>query len=148
MKSRGPKTPAGKLISSQNATRHGLVASTILIDGELPERFELLLAGMVANTNPSPKPKCCSSKTWPSVNGNNCASGASKMSGTPKKSAGRSPSPLRSPPKNTAERAFHALSELVEKKRVMEAMHRYEVRYDRQYLRALKMLQELQARKK
>ena len=49
--------------------------------------------------------------------------------------------------KNTPERAFHALSELVEKKRIMEAMHRYEVRYDRQYLRALKMLQELQAGK-
>ena len=43
-KSTGPKTPEGKLISSLNNTRHGMLAKSLLIRGESPERFRAMLA--------------------------------------------------------------------------------------------------------
>jgi hypothetical protein len=43
-RSRGPKTPAGKRRSSINATRHGLLAKCVVLDGESEPQFLLLLA--------------------------------------------------------------------------------------------------------
>jgi hypothetical protein len=43
-KSTGPKTDAGKRVSSQNATRHGMLANHVLIEGESRERFLALVA--------------------------------------------------------------------------------------------------------
>ena len=40
--SRGPKTPEGKARSSQNSIIHGLLAKTILIEGESPNLFNTL----------------------------------------------------------------------------------------------------------
>jgi len=41
-KSTGPKTPGGKYISSQNAIAHGLLAQSVLLPNESPERFRAL----------------------------------------------------------------------------------------------------------
>jgi hypothetical protein len=43
-RSGGPKTPAGKRRSSINATRHGLLAKCVVLDGESEPQFLLLLA--------------------------------------------------------------------------------------------------------
>ncbi len=45
-KSNGPKTEAGKAISSQNALHFGLNASQVIIGGEDPAEFEELLADL------------------------------------------------------------------------------------------------------
>ena len=42
-KSTGPTTAAGKRRSSQNATTHGLTATTVVIRGEDPDRFAALV---------------------------------------------------------------------------------------------------------
>src|SRR5258706_15621921 len=42
-KSRGPKTPEGKAVSSMNALRHDLTASRPILPGESQESFDVLL---------------------------------------------------------------------------------------------------------
>ena len=44
MKSTGPRTTEGKAASSQNRLAHGLCSSSLLIRGESPAEFDLLLA--------------------------------------------------------------------------------------------------------
>ncbi len=52
-KSRGPKTEAGKAVSSQNALHHGITAAQIVIRGEDPAEFEELLADLVTTYGPA-----------------------------------------------------------------------------------------------
>ncbi len=51
-KSRGPKTPAGKAISSQNALKHGLFAYAILLHGESEVEFEALAESYIRRFEP------------------------------------------------------------------------------------------------
>ena len=51
-KSAGPKTPEGKLRSSQNAFRHGLTAKTMATSGEDGGEFELLLNDYLSHYQP------------------------------------------------------------------------------------------------
>ncbi len=50
--STGPVTPEGKYRASQNATRHGLLADSLVLDGESEARFCSLLAGFEAELQP------------------------------------------------------------------------------------------------
>ena len=43
-RSRGPVTPEGKRNSSRNSTRHGMLAESVVLEGESQERFLELLA--------------------------------------------------------------------------------------------------------
>jgi hypothetical protein len=52
-KSTGPKTPGGRRNSSRNATTHGLLANSILIEGESKPRFLQLIASLVNEFEPS-----------------------------------------------------------------------------------------------
>jgi hypothetical protein len=51
-RSRGPKTGPGKLRSSQNAVRHGLLAKCVLLSNESQPGFEMLLSQYVDRLNP------------------------------------------------------------------------------------------------
>jgi hypothetical protein len=50
--STGPVTPEGKAVSSQNATRHGLLADSLVLDGESEARFCGLLAALEQELQP------------------------------------------------------------------------------------------------
>jgi hypothetical protein len=51
-KSTGPRTEAGKAISSQNALKHGLASGTLFIEGENPEDYQAILGGFVTDFAP------------------------------------------------------------------------------------------------
>lgn len=51
-KSRGPKTEEGKRNSSKNAIRHGILANSILVEGESRERFVVFLNALVEEYAP------------------------------------------------------------------------------------------------
>ena len=50
--STGPRTEAGKAVSSRNAMTHGLTAKTVLLPGEDPAEYDLLAKGMLTDLNP------------------------------------------------------------------------------------------------
>jgi hypothetical protein len=52
-KSHGPNTPEGRARSSANSRRHGLTAKTVLLPGESPEHFQLLLQDYVDQFHPA-----------------------------------------------------------------------------------------------
>ncbi len=52
-KSTGPRTPEGKAVSSQNATRHGLFASSVLLANESEMRLQELLDAHLTRFQPA-----------------------------------------------------------------------------------------------
>jgi hypothetical protein len=52
-KSTGPRTPAGKAISSRNSTKHGLASGQLIIPGEDPAAFEAMLADFEDDYQPA-----------------------------------------------------------------------------------------------
>jgi hypothetical protein len=142
-KSRGPKTAAGKAISSQNALRHGLVASTILIEGESAERFEALLASLVAEYEPKTETEMQLIENMAVCKWKQLRIWALENVGHTEEIRRQRAASSEMAAKSLAERAYYALAELIETKRIMDAMHRYESRFDRQYMRALSMLEDI-----
>jgi hypothetical protein len=51
-KSRGATTPEGKLASSRNAITHGMLSTTIVLNGESADRFLGLLAALLEEFQP------------------------------------------------------------------------------------------------
>ena len=51
--SKGPVTAVGKLRSSQNAVRHGLLARCLVLGDESPEAFQSLLAAYIDRLQPA-----------------------------------------------------------------------------------------------
>jgi len=56
--SNGPATEAGKLRSSRNALRHGLLSQCLVLEDESPEAFQTLLAQHVARLGPADHVEC------------------------------------------------------------------------------------------
>jgi hypothetical protein len=52
LKSTGPKTPVGKMISSRNSTRHGFYATSVLLPEEDKEEFLRLARRLVSAYSP------------------------------------------------------------------------------------------------
>lgn len=51
-KSSGPITPEGKVVASQNALRHGLLSTKLLLDDEDPKEYDALLRGLAKSLGP------------------------------------------------------------------------------------------------
>jgi hypothetical protein len=52
-RSTGPRSEAGKAISSRNSLRHGLTAKHVLLPGDDPAEFDQLLADLTADRKPA-----------------------------------------------------------------------------------------------
>jgi len=142
-KSTGPKTPGGRRNSSRNATTHGLLANSILIDGESKPRFLQLVASLVNEFEPSTPSEHMLVETmavarWRLMRIWTLEAAAINheqrlQSGTDAE---------ENPPVRTA----MAVDKLAER-RGRENLSRNEVRYDRQYHRAADRLRLLKREK-
>ena len=49
----GPKTPLGKMASSQNARKHGLCSTMLMLPDEDPEQYQILREGLLREYRPA-----------------------------------------------------------------------------------------------
>ena len=146
LKSTGPLTPETKLISSQNRQTHGLLARTVVLDGEAIERFSLLLSAMQAEFQPSNTVESALVENMAVARWRQLRLWAMEQS-----SLSHEMRKQESAPDNSAlagldnpTRAVLAFRALSDGSRSLDLMNRYETRYESQYIRALDRLIKLQ----
>ena len=133
-KSLGPITPEGKLRVSQNSRRHGLCAATTVIEGELPESFEALQAEVLADFAPTTSreknlAEFATQALWRLYRIWELERAA--FDNEIRKQADGLPS----------DRACAAFRDMANKTRILDLLHRYDSRFERQYHRALFQLE-------
>jgi hypothetical protein len=143
MKSTGPKTPHGKRRSAQNARRHGLLSSSVVLPGENPRAFTRLLAGYRAEYRPATRVEHDLVETmavarWRQMRlwGMEKAGMVHEIAQYPADSAD-----------DHATRAALAFRKLSDSGRSLDLQHRYDARLARQYQRALQLLEARKNRK-
>ena len=149
LKSTGPSSPEGCRISSQNSTRHGMLAKAIVVKGESLERFALLLSALQDEFQPRTSAEHGLIETmavarWRQMRLWNYET-ASLSDSIAKRQASQEGG--HSDPEDNPTRAAMAFRELCERDSGFQVMHRYETAVDRQYNRALTRLLALQKQK-
>jgi hypothetical protein len=138
-KSRGPVTAAGRRNSSRNNLRHGLLAECVVLEDEKTEIFDDILADLTREFNPQTEAQrglveTMAAARWRLFRIWNIER-ETLLSEIEKRDDGKRP-------ESRPAAAFRALAE---QSNVLDILHRYEVRFDRQYARALNLLLKLAA---
>jgi hypothetical protein len=133
-KSRGPVSIEGKLASSRNSIRHGLLSQTMLLAGESSENFAELLAGFKAEHQPETSTEnalveTMAAASWRQIRIRNIeAAGLDlEIDATPDVTT----------PSDFHTQAFTVFRKLTDETGALELLNRYESRYDRQFRTAL-----------
>jgi hypothetical protein len=139
--SRGPVTVQGKINSSRNSTRHGILAQTIVLDSESKARFEQLLSSYTAEFQPRTPAEATlvermAMATWRQLRVCHIQRADFDLE------MARQETPEDSPPSRAAT-VFRTLSD---NSRSLDLLLRYETAFDRQFTRSLNTLLKLQAR--
>jgi hypothetical protein len=140
LKSTGPTSIEGKRNTSRNATRHGILANHVLIQGESRERFAALINSFEAEFQPeTPSERLCVEKM--------ATSQWRLMRLWAVESAGITHEMRRQHDSMSDEdpptRAMLAIRAIGDNGRHMDIMSRYEHRFDRQYYRAIEAFYRL-----
>src|SRR6266699_3911061 len=141
-KSRGPITPEGKLISSRNALRHGILTKTVLIEGESPERFNALLAELEAEFQPLPGVEATLLERMAVCRWRQLRLWGMESAGVTHEIRRQK---ATSEPASGSTHAANAIRSLTSDSRLLEFVSLYEIRCERQYSRSLRRLLELRA---
>lgn len=144
LKSTGPKTPTGKAVSSKNNLRHGLLARTVVLDGESLERFTTLLYALRDELQPQTGIEATLVENMAVARWRQMRLWGMEKAGIAyeiqKQECSDKPEVLEQDAPTRAALAFRTLSD---HSRSLELMNRYETRYERQYNRALARLMDL-----
>ena len=132
--SRGPKTPEGRAISSRNSLQHGLLSSSIVLEGEDVALFNRLLETLTSEINPQTEIECHLVENLAVTRWRQLRIWALEKATLENEQENHLQH--ADPAKRTA-KAFEALSN---SSRTLDVLTRYETRFDRQYHRALKHL--------
>ena len=148
-KSHGPITPEGKAISSRNSLRHGLLAKTILLEGESLALFQNFIHNLEDTFQPKGAMEDSFIETmalsrWRQMRvvGMEKAGLHHQIKTERDVRIGSAQSGLT--PLDPATTAYLAFDTLAHHKRTLELLNRYETRCDRQYERALNRLMKAQ----
>jgi hypothetical protein len=141
-KSRGPVTEQGKLASSRNAFKHGLLSETVLLYGEEEETFhafnlQFIAALQPANAVEEDLVNTMAVARWRRMRIWNLEKTTLELQMD--REHDKNPSPACTP-EILASLAFTALAD---NSRSLDLINRYESRYDRQYHRAFRSLRDL-----
>lgn len=151
-KSTGPATREGKLKSAQNATKHGLLARSIVLEGEVFERFTALLDSL----NDLFTPRTCVESAlvenmavarWRQMRlwGMEQAGMTQEM----QKQAlrpGNDDANDETAARDAPTRSAIAFRTLCDNSRTLDTFNRYETRFERQYLRSLDRLEKMRTK--
>ena len=143
-KSTGPKTPEGLAKCTAAATAqitHGMLAKTIVIQGESEPRFLALLQAVTNAFHPITEPEHAAVLRMVVATWRQLRVWAFQSLDINREIARQDPRDSDAPPPFRAFLAFHTLCE--QEANTLALAHRYETTYERQYYRALKSLQEL-----
>ena len=135
-KSRGPKTPEGKAISARNSINHGLYAKSLLLNQESDDKFKAFVSAFYHEFKPTTPAEQAlvdvmayarwrQARLWTVEQ---CALNTEM-----------SKHDIASP----CERAALAWMNLADRSQVLNAVHRHDTSYDRQFSRSLRRLHEL-----
>jgi hypothetical protein len=136
--STGPITPEGKKIASQNSTRHGMLAQTVVLEGESKDRFEEVLNGYIALIKPRSDAETALVETmtiarWKQM----------RIWGIEKAGFQLEMSRESSAHGANATRGYLTFKRLADTSRVLDLTHRYDTGYERQFCRAYAFLLKL-----
>jgi hypothetical protein len=133
-RSHGPATPEGKLASSRNATKHGMLSGTIVLKCESTDRFLELVNTLLEEFQPQ-------TPFEESLIENMAIARWRQMRIQGLEKAGmdyemRKQAEMASSTEDSATRAAIVFRNLSDNSRSLDLINRYETRYDRQYYRA------------
>ena len=143
-KSHGPVTEAGKLNSSQNALKHGMLSGTVVLECESTDRFLSLVATLFEEFQPQ-------TPFEESLIEDMAVARWRRMRIRGMEKAGidcemrRQSHPIST--EDSATRASFAFRTLSDDSRSLELMNRYDSRYQREYLRAHRRFEEVRGRR-
>src|ERR1700722_5851212 len=137
-RSTGPTTPEGKQIAAQNSTRHGMLAQTVVLEGESQSRFEELLPSYIALIQPRSAAETALVETmtiarWKQM----------RIWGIEKAGFQLEMSRESAAAGANATRGYLTFKKLADNSRVLDLQHRYETGYERQFCRAYAFLLKL-----
>ncbi len=141
-KSKGPVTAQGKINSSRNSTRHGLLAETIVLEAEKEGAFIEFLQELFEEHQPQTPTEAMLVDTIAAASWRQ-----SRIWGMQKVAFDYDVASSLVPTNSNPLRAVMALRDSPDNVRTHELMLRYEIAFDRQISRALLRLQQLQERR-
>jgi hypothetical protein len=144
-KSHGPVTQTGKLNSSQNALKHGMLSETVVLKCESTDRFLALIATLFEEFQPqTPFEESLIEDTavarWRRM----------RIRGMEKAGLDHEMSRQSAPeiePADSATRAWLAFRTVSDDSRSLDLINRYDSRYQREYLRAHRRFEEVRDRR-
>jgi hypothetical protein len=133
-KSRGAVTPEGKLASSRNALKHGMLSSVIVLQCESKDRFDKLVASLFGEFQPQTSFEESLIENMAIVRWRQARILAMEKAGMDYEM--RRQAEKTNSSEDAATRASIAFRTLSDDSRSLELINRYESRYERQYYRA------------
>jgi hypothetical protein len=144
-RSRGPVTPEGKRNSSRNSIKHGLLASTIVLKGEIEDRFLEVLNDLIVELQPETAVECSLVEMMAAARWRQLRLWGMEKAGMDYQIRNQAVGSGRG--EDNATRASIAFRTLSDDSRSLDLINRYDSRYERQYLRAHRRLLEMRDRR-